>query len=330
MVQLTSPMLLQIIKAWSGVIAMPKIIGERNKTASFSLGLYVLIVFALSWPFQIISNIWGTNLLLRYVLNSASMIMVTIGTYVAGRYVFRDNFIHAGWRWGKAKDYFTVIAFALILWVVPTLVGFALKTKDLPAGLPCRTIIWVFILLFVTLIPGFGEEFGWRGYLLPHLASGLSARRSVILHAVIWWIWHLPVLAGTILKTNIAGAEKTYMIVISVLSLIILGAVPIIMHGVIFAYFWSKSRSLAVATVYHAVYDGMRDSLGITVGISSMAGLWANLVITVWGAFLLWKGDWSNLKEMITSRGSVVDERSRSGCDAGVTGTHVRISDTVS
>jgi uncharacterized RDD family membrane protein YckC len=65
---------------------------------AFSLRLYLLIVFGLSWPFLIASALWaGGNLLPTYVLNISSMIMVTVGTYIAGRYVFGDGFAGAGW-----------------------------------------------------------------------------------------------------------------------------------------------------------------------------------------------------------------------------------------
>jgi uncharacterized protein len=82
-------------------------------THSFSLSLYLLIVFGLSWPFLIASTLWaGGNLLPTYLLNISSMIMVTVGTYLAGRYVFRDGFAGAGWSWGKPKYYLAVIGLA--------------------------------------------------------------------------------------------------------------------------------------------------------------------------------------------------------------------------
>jgi membrane protease YdiL (CAAX protease family) len=40
----------------------------------------------------------------------------------------------------------------------------------------------------------FGEEFGWRAYLLPKLRP-LGDRRAVVLHGVVWGVWHWPVIA---------------------------------------------------------------------------------------------------------------------------------------
>src|SRR3990172_1139722 len=99
-----------------------KTLGQCSGTGrEFSLWLYLLIVFGLSWPFQIIAAIWGLELLPRYTLHAVSMTMVTVGTFIAGRYVFKDGFSGAGWRWGRLKHYLAVIGFALLLWAVPAI-----------------------------------------------------------------------------------------------------------------------------------------------------------------------------------------------------------------
>jgi len=43
----------------------------------------------------------------------------------------------------------------------------------------------------LTLLLNFGEEFGWRAYLLPKTMS-LGSRKAVLLVGVIWGVWHWP------------------------------------------------------------------------------------------------------------------------------------------
>ena len=40
----------------------------------------------------------------------------------------------------------------------------------------------------------FGEEFGWRGYLLPNLLP-LGEKKAFLISGVIWGLWHAPVIA---------------------------------------------------------------------------------------------------------------------------------------
>lgn len=42
----------------------------------------------------------------------------------------------------------------------------------------------------------FGEEFAWRGYLLPKLGTRYSPVAAAVLTGVIWGIWHAPIVAA--------------------------------------------------------------------------------------------------------------------------------------
>ena len=49
--------------------------------------------------------------------------------------------------------------------------------------------------MLVTFFLGpFGEEFGWRGYLLPRLVRKISVVPAVLVVGGIWAIWHWPLL----------------------------------------------------------------------------------------------------------------------------------------
>ena len=270
------------------------------KRRSFSLWLYLLVVFGLSWPFQIIAAIWGVELLPRYILHATSMFMVTVGTYICGRYIFGDGFEGAGWHWGKARHYLLVIGLLIFLMVVPTIIDLVVGTVKVPSGLTKVQVVWIFVgLLF--FVPAFGEEFGWRGYMLPRLAERYSPRKAVFLHGIIWWAWHWPVLVGvgTHMGPGLAeemGVSAGLAVLIVVVSTVVASAIPAILHAEVIGYIWSRSSSLAVATVYHLWYDGVRDSIHINIGAGPIMGLWVVFWLSVLGIIFLWKGNWENLK----------------------------------
>jgi hypothetical protein len=56
---------------------------------------------------------------------------------------------------------------------------------------------FVYLMLLLIAVPvtlfTFGEEYGWRGYLLPRLLP-LGEIRATLLLGMVWGLWHLPLL----------------------------------------------------------------------------------------------------------------------------------------
>jgi uncharacterized protein len=258
----------------------------------FSPWVYLLFVIALSWPFQFWYVFKTETALDKFLFSSLSMVMVTVATFIAGRFVFKDDFSNAGWKWGKPSQYLIVLLFALIIWLAPVLyeiVSGSNKPHDTIEVIP---VIMVFLFRFVaTLLPAFGEEFGWRGYMLPRLAEKFGQKPGLLIHALIWWFWHLPVIAGMGLNnSDISDNQLINVVTIGAASII-----PSMLHAVIFAFIWSKTKSLAVVTVYHAAFDEVRDTLEKSVGFGALVNNWQMIVIIITGGLLLWKANWKHL-----------------------------------
>jgi membrane protease YdiL (CAAX protease family) len=64
--------------------------------------------------------------------------------------------------------------------------------------IPIAALVWsqLATLPFLSVINApatFGEEYGWRGYLLPALLP-LGQWPALILHGIIWGLWHAPII----------------------------------------------------------------------------------------------------------------------------------------
>jgi membrane protease YdiL (CAAX protease family) len=215
------------------------------------------------------------------------MIMAGVGTFVAGRFVFRDGFDGAGWRVGRPSHYAAALGLALFLWFFPVVIENALGIRTLPDTPPWSSIAMSFAGSFaITLLPAFGEEFSWRGYLLPRLLRRSSARRALVMHGFVTWLWHAPFIVT--MGFQIGGRPEVSVPLVLAVSLI-----PTVMHAIVFAYLWSVSGSLLVATVYHSAFDEVRDTLQQAVGFGVLAENWQAVVLTILGALLLWKVSWT-------------------------------------
>lgn len=96
------------------------------------------------------------------------------------------------------------------------------------------------------LVQCFGEELGWRGYLLPKLTKGLSKFSATIITGLIWGIWHIPI----ILSGYNYGGEHP-----------LLGSLAMIVFcviiGVFSAFLFYKVKSIWVPVIFHASINGV-------------------------------------------------------------------------
>lgn len=73
------------------------------------------------------------------------------------------------------------------------------QTSAPPANV--ETLVLVQVVVGIVLGPAlnifttFGEEWGWRGYLMPKMAHRLRIVPTMLLTGVIWGLWHAPITA---------------------------------------------------------------------------------------------------------------------------------------
>lgn len=61
------------------------------------------------------------------------------------------------------------------------------------AALGYAQLALVIVAPLLNCVSCFGEEWGWRGYLLPHLSERYGVRIAVPVSGIIWGLWHAPV-----------------------------------------------------------------------------------------------------------------------------------------
>ncbi len=106
-----------------------------------------------------------------------------------------------------------------------------------PGHVVINAIVGLTIVSVLTLF----EEIGWRGWMLPRLLEHHSARRAVVISALIWAIWHIPfALAGI---QYLEGVPPT--LAAAVIPFSIFGA------GLIIGWLWLKTQSLWIVTLAH-------------------------------------------------------------------------------
>jgi hypothetical protein len=67
-------------------------------------------------------------------------------------------------------------------------------TVDMLAAAGTEAFFIVPIMALVIVAFAYGEEAGWRGYLLPRLEARWGALTASLLLGVVWFLWHVPLL----------------------------------------------------------------------------------------------------------------------------------------
>lgn len=142
-------------------------------------------------------------------------------------------------------------------------------------------------------IPMFlGEEIGWRGFLVPRLLKLTSPLYAFLTGAFVWALWHAIMIAQGLNYPDIHP-------VIGVM-LMVGFCFPV---GIIFQYFYHKSKSIFVAALSHAAMNKSAMSMSFLLKEDSYntliygpTGLIGIIIFSLTAIYLYKKVDWEIYK----------------------------------
>lgn len=237
---------------------------------------------------------------------AALMWVPALTVFITLRFVTKEGFAETGLRVGAWKPYLWWMLMMPVIFAVTYgltwLLGLASPDwqltdfmelmgrggADLSAAPPSAVILGglffatTFVTPFINGLVCFGEEFGWRGYLLPKLMP-LGKLRAYIIMGIIWGLWHLPLVIG--------GFTYPGYPVIGVIALIMLTTA----FGIVLNELRLRYQSSILAGWVHGLFNSQK--LGVWPllfpGVNPLLGGFPGLVgIAVWlalGVWLLWR-----------------------------------------
>jgi len=136
---------------------------------------------------------------------------------------------------------------------------------------------WIYVPAAI-LFFGFGEEVGWRGYLIPRLQERFTPRHAAFLFVPLWALWHLPLfLGGTNLATMGAGAIAGWI-----------GS--LLVGSVLLSWLYNVSRgSVLPVALFHGLLDVvflLPDPKGAFPSITgALVSIWGMIVLVLPGSW---------------------------------------------
>lgn len=130
----------------------------------------------------------------------------------------------------------------------------SISVNMLTSILVVQIITAVFLSPVLNAIFCFGEEWGWRGYLLPKMKEKLPMLPMLLVTGIIWGLWHAPL---TVMGHNYGFGYSGYPFT-GILSMILF----CIVMGTIFTFLTLKAKSCIPAVIAHGSLNGFA-SIGI-------------------------------------------------------------------
>lgn len=172
--------------------------------------IYLMLAFGISWAVWIpqASGVIAPGLLTAVAGVGPSIAGLILLYLDEGKVGLRDlayRFISNGRRlrkWkllcvlGPALCYLLGLAFyTLVSGVIPQLLDPAHVVTS-----PRQWYVGILVIPYIFVFSAFGEEIGWRGFVLPRLLIDWGSLRASLILGLCWFIWHLPLfwIAGNI------------------------------------------------------------------------------------------------------------------------------------
>ena len=232
----------------------------------------------------------------------ALMYMPTVASIVA-RLAFHEGFGDVSFRFGGREGGRAM----LLAWVYPVAVGvltfgaawatgLARFQPPLPPQSHLYTVSAAGNLLtsffftatlgtVVSCISAFGEELGWRGYMLTRLiVAGVS--KPVLVSGLIWALWHVPLILNGQYAAGLHPRLSAILFVIGVVA-----------DAYLAAYVRLRSGSVWPAVLYHGAWNAIiqgtfdRASVGTPLAVGESG--WLTVMIAVVVVLLVTRGPWT-------------------------------------
>lgn len=255
---------------------------EKNLQETRRIWLYLLITFAMTYAWTIgliwprvlgrdMASFTAEETIINTALTAMLMFFPAIGVLIT-RLITREGFKNAMLHLNLKGN----VRYYLIGWfgpIVLTLLGAILYFAVCPSEFTLTTykatiaaqpispaVFWILQVVLMcmapllNLIPCFGEEWGWRGYLLPKVAQRMKFLPTVLLTGFIWGIWHAPIIvAGHNYGMGYPGYPWWGIMAMCVFCIVV---------GTLFSYIALKAKSCWPAVFAHGALNGTA-SIGV-------------------------------------------------------------------
>jgi uncharacterized protein len=260
----------------------PKSVVMKSETVPIDwtgIALFIVLAFGISWVIWLGLAAIGVPFTIRIEIGAFGPAIAATIVRILRKDGFADAGLRLAARGRKGVIRIYIAAYVIPPFLIAAGIGLALVTgvqhwafsdnlhalastltaqmqrvgQSPPSGLSAYQLALITIasqtlLAFTLAIPlnmifTFGEEFGWRGYLLPRLAP-LGGVQAAIITGIVWGLWHSPLII--LYGYNYPGHPWLGVIMMVIFT---------VAESIIFAWLRFRSGSVWPSTLAHAALN---------------------------------------------------------------------------
>jgi membrane protease YdiL (CAAX protease family) len=166
--------------------------------------IYLIVTFLFTWIFWSISFVFF-NQTLNVFFRILGAFMPSVMSMIFNNYFYGRKGIKELLKkltiWKVNPSFYVFVLFYTVASIyIPvfictiTGVNYKIHINNQLSGFYCSNTLIILAYFLATVFFGgpFGEELGWRGFVLPKLQKKFNSLISSIILGVIWTCWHLP------------------------------------------------------------------------------------------------------------------------------------------
>lgn len=268
------------------------------------VGLTFLITWAAEFYFIFARGSYFAGLLPvpEQILLTAVMFVPAVVTVVVTKLITKEGLGVTGLKLGPWRGYLEILVIVvgvfagafLLTWILGLsqpdweLKSYRQLLAQLAPGAAeqFNPLVFLTTLFLATLtvnplfssIATFGEELGWRGYLLPKLMP-LGKVRAVVISGVIWGLWHAPLIVRGFNYPGYPVLGVLLMILFTTFCGALLGAYRLKYNSVFLATWAHAVINTQGRGIWYVIFSQVNPVLGGAIGLTGLI-FW--LAVAVW------------------------------------------------
>ncbi len=189
-------------------------------------------------------------------LGMMSPAVASILTRVFTKEGFHDSYLRANFK-GNLRYYVFALLMPLAYGLCSAMMAGAVYGFADNSGISKISIFSTLAMQLETSVMlafyGFGEELGWRGYMMPKLEKLIGMPGSILVGGILWGLWHAPLTcSGHNFGTDYAGFPWVGIGLMCVLCTL---------TGCVLTFVTQKTKSVYPAAILHMVNNNVVGSL---------------------------------------------------------------------